>query len=112
MLATLETLVFKEKLADLFNEVKSSLIAEGENGFAEQLDSCVIFACASFASDNSAFTNEFSGYHSKEIEDTFPTGNDKYKVMLTYSAKNKVIGLNMIGGENTKLQKQLMTYST
>jgi hypothetical protein len=40
MLAAMEALVFKEKLADLFKEVKASLIAEGEDGFAEQLDSC------------------------------------------------------------------------
>jgi hypothetical protein len=44
-----------------------------------------MLACASFASDNSAFIIEFVGYHSKEIEDTFPTGNDEYTVMLTYS---------------------------
>ena len=52
------------------------------------------------------------GYHPEDIEDTFPTGNDEYTVMLTYSTKNKVIGLNIIGGENTKLQKQLMTCCT
>ena len=43
ILAAMEALVFKEKLAALFNEVKSPLIAEGENDFAEQLDSCAIF---------------------------------------------------------------------
>lgn len=100
--------MFKEKLADLFNEVKSSLIIEGEKSFAEQLDRCEIISCASFASDNSAFTIEFMGYHPEDIEDTFPTGNNEYTVMLTYSTKNKVIGLNIIGCENTQLQKQLM----
>jgi len=104
--------VFKNKLADLFNEVKSSLIVEGEKGFAAQLDSCEILSCSSFASDNSAFTIEFIGYNPEEIEDTFPTGNNEYTVMLTYSTKNKVIGLNIIGCETTKLQKQLMVCCT
>jgi len=104
--------VFKEILADLYKEVKSSLIVEGEKGFADQLDSCEVLSCTSFASDNSAFTIEFIGYNPEEIEDTFPTGNNEYTVMLTYSTKNKIIGLNVIGCENTKLQKQLMACCT
>ena len=111
-LGTTEILVFKEILADLYKEVKSSLIVEGEKGFADQLDSCEVLSCTSFASDNSAFTIEFIGYNPEEIEDTFPTGNNEYTVMLTYSTKNKVIGLNVIGCENTKLQKQLMACCT
>jgi hypothetical protein len=111
-LGSTESLVFKEKLAVLFNEVKASLIDEGEKGFAKQLANCEILSCASFASDNSAFTIEFIGYNSEEIEDTFPTGKNEYTVMLTYSTKNKVIGLEVIGCENTELQKQLMACCT
>ncbi len=111
-MGTTENLVFKEKLADLFNEVKSSLIEEDEKGFAKQLTNCEILSCASFASDNSAFTIEFIGYNPEEIEDTFPTGNNEYTVMLTYSSKNKVMGLEIIGCENTELQKQLMACCT
>jgi len=111
-LGTTEDLVFKEELADLFNEVKASLIDEGEKNFAKQLDTCEILSCSSFASDDSAFTIEFMGYNSEEIEDTFPTGNAEYTVMLTYSTKNKVIGLEVIGCENTKLQQQLLASCT
>ncbi|WP_281213752.1 hypothetical protein [Shewanella insulae] len=112
MLGTTENLVFKEKLADLFEEVKTSLIDEGEKSFAKQLDTCEIQSCSSFVSDNSAFSIEFVGYNSKEIEDTFPTGNAEYTVMITYSTKNKVIGLEVIGCENTKLQQQLLAICT
>ncbi|MDK1285973.1 hypothetical protein [Pseudoalteromonas umbrosa] len=104
--------MFKEKLADLYKEVKASLIDEGENNFAKQLDSCEIQSCSPFASDNSAFTIEFFGYNSEEIADSFPTGNADYTVMITYSTKNKVIGLEVIGCENTKLQQQLLASCT
>gem|GEM_PF-3063127 len=104
--------MFKEKLADLFNEVKTSLIDEGEKNFAKQLGTCEIQSCSSFASDNSAFTIEFLGYNSEEIENTFPTGNAEYTVMITYSTKNKVIGLKVIGCENTKLQQLLLASCT
>jgi hypothetical protein len=111
-LGTTESSVFKVKLTDLFNEVKASLIDEGEKSFANQLETCEILSCSSFASDNSAFTIEFMGYNPDEIEDTFPTGNNEYTVMLTYSTKNKVIGLEVIGCENTLLQKQLVASCT
>ncbi|MCO4797921.1 MAG: hypothetical protein KC484_01805 [Colwelliaceae bacterium] len=104
--------MFKETLTELFNEVKGSLIDEGEKAFAKQLEACVIISCSSFASDNSAFNIEFVGYSADEIEDSFPTGNQEYTVMVTYSVKNKVIGLNIIGCENTELQKQLMASCT
>ncbi|MGK2232328.1 MAG: hypothetical protein ACI92O_001499 [Colwellia sp.] len=52
------------------------------------------------------------GYHPEEIEDRFPTGINEYKAMLTYSAKNKVSGLNIISCENTQLQKRLMACCT
>ncbi len=112
MLGTTENSVFKETLADLFNEVKASLIEEGEKGFAKQLETCEILSCSSFSSDNSAFTIEFMGYNPDEIEDSFPTGDNEYTVMLTYSINNKVIGLNVIGCEDTELQKQLVASCT
>jgi len=104
--------MFKDDLPDLFEEVKSSLIAEGEKELADQLKGLKIKSCESFAPDDSAFTICFTISENEKLEDTFPTGDKAYTVMLVYSEKSVVIGLDIIGCENTELQKQLLACCT
>ncbi|MDP5151348.1 hypothetical protein [Rheinheimera baltica] len=100
--------MFKDDLPDLYAKVHSSLITEGFDKFAHQLNGLKIKTCESFASDNSAFTIEFTSADGESIEDSFPSGDQAYTVMLVYSSNQVVIGLDVIGCENTKLQKQLL----
>jgi len=111
-LCATEKLMFKDDLPDLFEEVKSSLIAEGEKELADQLKGLKIKSCESFAPDDSAFTICFTTSENEKLEDTFPTGDKAYTVMLVYSEKSVVIGLDIIGCENTELQKQLLACCT
>jgi hypothetical protein len=104
--------VFRAKLPDLFKEVKDSLLDENLEKFASQLDGLEIGICESFASDDSAFTISFTSGKNEDIEDTFPTRNNTYTVMLTYSKNSTIIGLDVIGCEKTNLQKQLMACCT
>ncbi len=104
--------MFKDDLPDLFSEVFSSLVADGLDKFARQLNELEIKACETFASDNSAFTIEFTTADGESIEDSFPTGDKPYTVMLVYSPNDIVIGLDIIGCENTNLQKQLLASCT
>ena len=108
----MENLVFKDELPDLYVEVFTSLVADGLDKFASQLDELIIKTCESFASDNSAFTIEFTSVDGESIEDSFPTGDKAYTVMLVYSPNDIVIGLDIIGCENTNLQKQLLACCT
>tara|TARA_B100000700_G_scaffold28295_1_gene26992 strand:+ start:1118 stop:1444 length:327 start_codon:yes stop_codon:yes gene_type:complete len=108
----MENLVFKDELPDLYIEVFASLVAEGLDKFASQLDELIIKTCESFASDNSAFTIEFTTVDGESIEDSFSTGDKAYTVMLVYSPYDIVIGLDIIGCENTHLQKQLLACCT
>ena len=100
--------MFKEDLPELYDEVQSSLIADKLNKFANQLSTLKIKTCESFASDNSAFTIDFTSADGESIEDSFPTGKKAYTVMLAYSTNDVVMGIDIIGCENTKLQKQLL----
>ncbi len=104
--------MFKDELPDLYIEVFASLVAEGLDKFASQLDELIIKTCESFASDNSAFTIEFTTVDGESIADSFPTGDKVYTVMLVYSPNDIVIGLDIIGCENTNLQKQLLACCT
>ncbi|MEO9945972.1 hypothetical protein [Paraglaciecola sp.] len=99
--------MFKEILPQLYKEAKNSLLKDGEIEFASQLDSCLIKSCESLASDDSAFTVNFEGFVSDIIEDTFPSGSKKHTVMVCYSNTHKVIGIDVFGCENTKLQQEL-----
>ncbi|MCH1932066.1 hypothetical protein L9G16_17980 [Shewanella sp. A25] len=101
--------MFKDDLPDLYAEVFASLVADGLEKFARQLNELEIKTCESFASDNSAFTIEFTSVDGESIEDSFPTGDKAYTVMLAYSTNDVVIGIDIIGCENTKLQKQLLS---
>ena len=109
-LYAMESLVFKDDLPELCSEVHTSLISEGLDKFASQLSTLKIKSCESFASDNSAFTIEFTSVERESIEDSFPTGDKIYTVMLVYSTNEVVIGLDIIGCENTELQKQLLVF--
>ncbi|MBV7263400.1 hypothetical protein L6J37_14570 [Photobacterium sp. WH77] len=100
--------MFKDYLPDLYAEVHASLVADGLDKFARQLNKLKIKTCESFASDDSAFTIAFTSADGENIEDSFPTGDKVYTVMLVYSSNEVVIGLDIIGCENTKLQKQLL----
>jgi hypothetical protein len=104
-------MLFKEKLPEFYQEVKESLLAEGEEILGNQIDNCVMKSCSSFASDNSAFI-AFDGISSSEIEDSFPVGEKAYTVMVAYSKNRRIVGIDIIGCANTKLQKQLLACCT
>jgi hypothetical protein len=104
--------LFKIKLPRLFNEVKTSLLSDGEIEFAKQLDNCIVKSCESIISDNSAFDILFEGYRDDIIDDSFHSGEKPYTVMVCYSIQNKVIGITVIGCENTSIQEELNAVCT